>query len=160
MKVGFTGTRNTLSGLQEMSLLRVVSQVEADEWHHGDCIGADASFHRAVSDSTSPTIVHPPDKSDLRAGCVPVIGKILPAKGYFARNRDIVESTEILIACPPCKPLPVDADGNPSGGTHYTVAYAIKRRKLVLIIWPDGTIEKTFTASSPASSFLHEFILL
>ncbi len=59
----------------------------------------------------------------------------LPAKTHFARNRDIVNSTDRLLATPPCRPLP------DKGGTAYTVNFCRKAGKPVCVIWPDGDVE-------------------
>ncbi len=60
-----------------------------------------------------------------------------PAKTHFARNRDIVDETEVLIACP------CEMEHQDRGGTWYTADYALKRGKRTIIVWPDGSMKET-----------------
>ncbi len=62
----------------------------------------------------------------------------LPPKTYFARNRDIVDAADLLIA------TPFNNFEEDRGGTWYTVNYARKRKKPIVIVWPTGkaTIER------------------
>ena len=41
MKIGFTGTRDGMS-IRQLVVLRTQFAKHATEFHHGDCIGADA----------------------------------------------------------------------------------------------------------------------
>lgn len=50
----------------------------------------------------------------------------------LARNRDIVDETEILIACPG------HMHEELRSGTWSTIRYAVKIQRPHIIIWPDG----------------------
>lgn len=138
MKVGFTGTRNGMTEAQKCSFTALIAELNITELHHGDCVGADddaANLAREV-DYREPCRIHchPPVDEKLRAWNR-YAWETYPAKTHFARNRDIVDMTDALIAIPWVRPLPS------SGGTVYTINYARKIGRRVMIIWPDGTVE-------------------
>lgn len=141
MRIGFTGTRNGLTMEQENSLMDVLAGYSFSEFHHGDCFGSDAEAHGMVVTvfrRDTKIVIHPgysvhaPADTSMRAFCDG--DEIRQPKSYFARNRDIVNETDVLIATPPSKPLPL------SGGTAYTVGYAQGQNKTVVIIYPDGEV--------------------
>lgn len=143
MKIGFTGTRNGMTAAQKGAVTRFLNATLSlpksnNEAHHGDCIGSDAEFHYLVYDLAR-TVIHPgysannPTDDSKRAYCEG--NEIRGPKNHFARNRDIIDETEMLLSTPPCKPLPS------SGGTAYTIGYARKQRKPIVVIYPDGEVE-------------------
>ncbi len=135
MNTGFTGTRLGMTPAQRDTFARLVGELPITLFRHGDCIGADAVAHDICS-TLIPIIIHPPVDNTLRAN--KVASCIMAPKTHFARNRDIVDQSEILIAVPqyadPITPTT-------RGGTAYTVNYARKVGKPVKIIRPDGSIE-------------------
>lgn len=142
MKIGFSGTRNGMTDAQRAALIGLFGQLEPTEFHHGACKGADASAAFIADDSKGVWIVAHPGKSAkggenewLDQCAMECSDDVRDTKTHFARNRDIVNETDLLIACPPCQPLPA------SGGTAYTVGYAGKVGKPVKIIWPSGIVE-------------------
>ena len=139
MIVGFTGTRNGMTPEQRLflSTFLISNRIEATEAHHGDCVGADADFHQLCMGASIPVVIHPPEfrpNDSLRAYCEGYRTLLLP-KGYLARNRDIVNASEVIFACPR---LMVQED---RGGTWYTINFATKKQKTVYIFWPDGSYE-------------------
>jgi hypothetical protein len=58
----------------------------------------------------------------------------LPQLTHFARNRNIVDASDILIV------IPYQDEWQPSGGTWYTHDYAVKKGVLVVIIELSGTM--------------------
>ena len=98
MKVGFTGTRNGMTKEQSVSVFRTLCEYHPTEVHHGDCVGADRDFHDISKGCKIWVVIHPPHKEDLRAFCVGDETKM--ERSYLARNRHIVDETEILIATP------------------------------------------------------------
>jgi len=133
MNIGFTGTRMTPTQAQEETL-RNLLMFSKGSLHHGDCVGADALAHRLALEAEFKVWIHPPVDEKLRAFCTDAT--ILPPKTHFERNRDIVNSTEILIA------VPFTDEEQPTGGTWYTVAYARKRRKPIYIIERSGRLRR------------------
>ena len=134
MIVGFTGTQKGMTADQKKTFRYFITHWEIDEFHHGDCIGADADAHKIVRKiSTAPVHLHPPVKRVKRAFCE--ADKTYPSDEYLTRNRHIVKCSDLLIAAP---------DGfeeKRKSGTWYTVRQAEKCGVPVLIIWPDGTYE-------------------
>jgi len=139
--VGFTGTRKGMTLAQEALVIDILKSEDFTEYHHGDCVGADKQFHKLITDkykrsgmyygthSTSfPIIVHPPDNDKHRAFCKE--GKILKPKPYLKRNKDIVDSCDLLIACP----NPKDEINKLRSGTWSTIRYAKKQGKDIIII--------------------------
>lgn len=130
--VGFTGTRNGMTKPQREVVEALLGNPAVTEVHHGDCVGADSEFHEIAWRLGTFIVVHPPEKEALRAGCKG--NEILPAKEYLARNWDIVEACDLLIAAP-------QSPGEKNrGGTWWTIRAARKAGKPIHIVDADGTI--------------------
>lgn len=141
MKYGFTGTRRGMTMEQVNRLIEVVgpgSELGMTEFHHGDCVGADDDAAGIVfSYAKSVRIIcHPPLDEKHRAFNGNYI-ECRERKTHFARNRDIVNESERLIACP-CTVQMITP--KTMGGTAYTVNYARKQGKPILIIEPGGDL--------------------
>jgi hypothetical protein len=134
MIIGFTGTQNGMTRKQGESFLLLIRELGINEFHHGDCIGADAQAHKIVSNLTDAQImVHPPDKNIKRAFCKSNnVAQPLP---YLERNKIIVNESNILIATPNQYKEVLRS------GTWSTIRYAKKSNKTCYIIFPDGNIE-------------------
>jgi nucleoside 2-deoxyribosyltransferase len=133
MKVGFTGTRKGMTLEQQETFAQEFIKLNPTELHHGDAIGADEQAHNIAKFRTK-IVIHPPLNPSKRAykrGDVH-----LEPKPYLERNRDIVDSTDILIACPK------EFSEILKSGTWACTRYARSRSKPVLIIWPDGTVTR------------------
>ncbi len=137
MKVGFTGTQIGMSLRQKAALREFLLDLEIDEFHHGDCIGADEEAHRLLLDlrpSSLPTIViHPPINPAKRAYCrrfsSPGIKIVeLNPQDYIERNHSIVDAVHGLIVAPKS-----DAEELRSG-TWATYRYAKKIGKLTMVL--------------------------
>lgn len=146
MIIGFTGTRNGMTPPQRATVEKVVAKLLFDfgahEAHHGDCVGADAEF----SDIAFPLAaihVRPGPDGPLRAHKGAAV--YYPEKTHFARNRDIVKGCDLLLATPR---LMTEED---RGGTWYTINFARKVGKPIIIVWPDGS-ELRERLTSPARS--------
>ena len=118
MVIGFSGTRRGMSTRQKLDLVTKLQELSVTEFHHGDCIGADAEAHDIVRDQFPDIqiVVHPPNDDKQRAwrrGDV-----ILPTGYYLNRNRSIVDSTEALIA------TPWESRNVVRSGTWFTIRYA------------------------------------
>ena len=130
MKVGFTGTREGMTAAQIVALTEFFAKHgdKITEFHHGDCVGADAQAHNIACGmiGEDKVYVHPPDIDTRRAFCKsPHIARPM---GYLARDLKIVESTERMIAAPKAGPPA------PRSGTWYTVRRAQERKRPVLIL--------------------------
>lgn len=148
--IGITGTRSGGTPEQQAMLKKLMGNLHRDRssshpdgyventsttfcFHHGDCIGVDQLAHETAVEQGWTTHVHPPIKNEVRAMCEG--DEMSPPKGYFARNRDIVDSCSVLIAVPPC-------DEDPGrGGTWYTINYARKVGTTVIMIPQNGVLD-------------------
>lgn len=154
--IGFTGPREGLTDEQRAALQLVLETSmavhdiytvgetpEAPAFHHGDCVGADAQAHEIARAVGWVIIIHPPENDSQRAFCglmgeeVELMRKPLP---YLERNKQIVEHSKLLIACPGTMEELLRS------GTWSTVRYARDRRRQwrnqyrILVIWPNGTV--------------------
>ena len=126
MIAGFTGSRKLkLTEQQKNTLAEFIKNMEITEFHHGDCIGADASVHEFIRLQFPGIriIIHPPVDSKNRAFCEGDV--ILDKKDYMERNRDIVDSCDVLFALPP-------ESSNPRSGTLATIRYSEKKQIAVI----------------------------
>jgi hypothetical protein len=138
MRVGFTGTENGMTVAQKQCFVYLLGSLNQPltEFHHGDCIGADAQAHDLVVEHYSTKIViHPPIISDKRAFKVTGNPTLMPCFDYMKRNLHIVVFTDLLIA------TPRQPDEVLRSGTWATVRRAKKARKQIRVIRPDGGIE-------------------
>lgn len=144
MRIGFTGTRRGMSEPQRNVVQILLAEFGAEPgstFHHGDCVGADEQAHRQADAVGLGIFIYPPIDSTHRTHCGLLklaqgsqIRKIYQPKHYTARNRDIVNSSDIIIAAPR------EFEEQSFGGTWYTVRYARKAGKRVLIVYPDGIV--------------------
>lgn len=134
-RFGFTGTRDGMTDAQKTSL-REFLRGGAGELHHGDCVGADSEAHDIADECGYSIRIHPPLDPKLRAWRKVPTHMMFPEQSHFARNRTIVQNTIALIA------TPKEMVGQARGGTWYTVGYARKLGKTVVLILPDGTINQ------------------
>lgn len=132
--VGFTGTRHGMTDVQATVLEGFLRPMA--EFHHGSCKGADVEAARIVRRTFAHPvriIAHPGPDDDQCRDESGVDDETLPGLTHFARNRDIVDQCDELIACPR------EPTEQPKGGTWYTIRYARKRGVKVTVIWPDGS---------------------
>lgn len=134
-RFGFTGTRHGMTPAQRVSLQRYLAG-SSGEFHHGDCVGADSEAHDIADGCGYGIIIHPPSDYAHRAWRDVPKHMMRDEKTHFARNRDIVDDTLALIA------TPFDVEEQSKGGTWYTIRYAKKRGRTVILIRPDGSIEQ------------------
>ena len=131
--VGFSGTRVGMTDAQKIAVDRLLSDPRITYVVHGDCVGADAEFHKLARDNDLRVIVCPPTNDRLRAFCQ---GDYMnPPLGYLTRNQVIVKSSDYLVAAPK------EMAEQEKGGTWYTVRFARKKNRKVVIVWPDGTTQ-------------------
>lgn len=138
--IGFTGTRYGMDAAQTKKIRTVMKSVierlnknkyETFFFHHGNCVGADeeAAFH--AKNLSMHIVCHPPVKVDLESKSTADINEIVhPRKSHLARNRDIVDSSHVMLAAPRSEER--------VGGTWYTIEFAVKQKKPVLVVMPNG----------------------
>ena len=138
--IGVTGTRDGMSKLQKESFESCIGAILfQQEWserilHQGQCIGVDVEFARLLKNRYGFKVIsHPPIKKDLIGICEN--DEVCPAKSYFARNRDIVNCSELMFV------FPKEERRQSHGGTWYTFDFAIKNMKPTILIRPSGKID-------------------
>lgn len=126
MKVGVTGTRSGMSEAQYLQMSIYLSLLPVgSELHHGDCVGVDVEVATMAKDAGLRIVCHPPIKEELRA--FHASDEILEPLTHFARNRNIVDSCDVLLV------VPYQTAHQNTGGTWYTHDYAVKKNKPVKI---------------------------
>lgn len=147
---GFTGTQQGMTDAQKSSFARLVQRVPPDEFHHGDCIGADEQAHALVREycPTTLVVIHPPTNQNKRAFCEvddilhEEIGRKTPTTewkypfDYLIRNQHIVNFATVLIA------TPGESKEQLRSGTWSTVRRGRKKGIPVFIILPSGKIRR------------------
>lgn len=142
LHVGFTGTRQGMTDSQKSGLIALFELIGRKNLinailHHGDCVGADAEADDIISLYGGNVVIHPPTATQYRAfknqeesrpkGLANVIEVHKPS-AYLVRDRRIVDSCRLLIAAP--------KSFVETGGTWYTINYAKRERRSVLILNP------------------------
>ena len=130
--IGFTGTRRGMTAEQK-TVLRSLLQAAGGEFHHGDCIGADAEAHDIAQANGLEPVIHPPTDPKQRAR--KEAKRILAPLPYLRRNKEIVRETELLIA------TPGEFEEQHRSGTWSTVRHARRLGRRVLVILPDGKLQ-------------------
>jgi hypothetical protein len=145
LAIGFTGTRDGMTGKQRASVALIMQDVLARavgegitdrSAHHGDCVGADAEFHELVRLRPVPwaitMVVHPGPAGRLSAGCGwPAERR--PRLPFMERNANIVAESTVMIAAP------VGMTEERSG-TWATINMARHAERPLAIAWPDGFV--------------------
>lgn len=129
MRLGFTGTQIGMNPFQKFILTEIIKSFSpVDEFHHGDCIGADADAHAIALLYVTSIVIHPPIDSSKRAFCHG--HKFYPEKQYLDRNYDIVIMSDIMIGTPRSNTEYLRS------GTWSTIRKSKKLQKHLFIIYP------------------------
>lgn len=143
IKIGFTGSRTGITLGQQVTVLDILQHFFVpetnNEFHHGNCVGADEQALMMAEAVGWWTVAHPANGLDDLQISVFSSDEAWNYKHPLTRNKDIVEETEYLIACPKESTEPKPARGQ---GTWSTVRYARQRGKQLVIVWPDGTFKE------------------
>ena len=131
--VGFTGTRFDVTKPQGKMLRQIVQIIKPKEGQHGDCVGADATMHRILRNSKCRITIRPPNDDSERAFCQGA-NRVMMPKAHLARNRDIVDNSDVLVA------TPRTVEEELRSGTWATIRYARKRFLPIIIIDPVGKV--------------------
>jgi len=139
--LGITGSRKGCTAPQYDRLRRLLrDHAECfNELHHGACVGADEQAVLLARELKLPVriVAYPanfsPASGLVSLDAIEASDEVKRAADPLARNRDIVDATSALIACP-------DTAAPARSGTWSTIRYARCRDKLVVIIDPEGTV--------------------
>lgn len=141
MRLGVTGSIKGATLAQAMKLWEIMASCEFRQLSHGDAIGVDALAHQAAlamrdfrSTPWPRIVLHPPINESRRAFCKDA-DEIRDPKGYLARDKSIVDESDMLIA------VPDTPEERLRSGTWTTVRYARKLHRFIIRINPDGDVE-------------------
>lgn len=130
VKIGFSGSRQGMSATQKDILFNLLKD-KAGEFHHGNCIGADSEAHDMATVLNYKVCIHDPlNQGSNWAGKRGALH--YPPMPYKVRNKNIVEKTAVLFACP------LAFDGK--GGTWNAIEWAKRLKRQFYIILPNGDI--------------------
>lgn len=129
--VGFTGTQVGMTQQQERALRYILEVEQPEQFHHGNCVGADEQAARLAMSLGITTIAHCGDNPEKQSKLVSDI--TIAPKDNMDRNHDIVDVCEMLIATPKGAP-------QLRSGTWATIRYAETVNRHTLIITPNGEI--------------------
>lgn len=135
MIIGFTGSRYGMTPEQRDWVREFLGQNAYETFHHGGCVGADEQAHRMAKAAHMTIVVHPGTVSELMRGDCPDADQVLPATATLIRNRDIVEASDCIIACPNTW-----REAMRGSGTWATIRYARKLEKSRFVVFPNGRI--------------------
>ena len=133
MKVGMTGTRFGLTEPQFEAFQHVIPWINVTEFHHGDCVGADAEIATYLRE------YHPTIRIISRPCTITKARAYTPADEThdpiepLVRNRLIVDSVDLMFA------FPGKMMEQQRSGTWATIRYARKQGVTLAIFWPDGS---------------------
>lgn len=130
---GFTGTKEGMTQKQQDTVRRLLVAYRSvfRTFHEGDCVGADVEAAAIAKECDYIIHCHPPLRSSHR-GFFPADVYEEP-RPYLVRDQHIVNASELLIATP--KGF---VEGQRSG-TWTTWRYAMKKKRKVITVYPDGT---------------------
>lgn len=138
MIIGFTGSRHGMSLEQRVVVEKVCKQIASldgkHQFHHGDCIGADAEAHDIFKKAGFETHIHPPRLTLRQAHCQGDV--CYPPDDYIPRDRRIVETCEVLIG------TPKELKEVLRSGSWATIRHARRTKTKCLIVLRDGTYVK------------------
>jgi hypothetical protein len=137
--VGFTGCREGMTEPQKSKVYGLLTDLYTLGFRtvrHGICIGSDWDFHNMCKELGFTIIGHPGvNKTGERMVNKLIKCDALHTEKYFLlRNRDIVNSCEIMIATPNTK------DQSLRSGTWSTIRYAKKCKRNILVVDPEGIL--------------------
>jgi hypothetical protein len=140
--ISFTGTRTGLTDDQIVAAKRLLKRQDPSELHHGCAKGGDEQLVSLVCnlgwEGEVSIIAHPAMNvgSWTSGPAMAASTKVLKAKPPLERNLDLAIVCDWLLACPK------EFYEEQRSGTWATIRRAIKLRRMVKIIWPDGRLEE------------------
>lgn len=133
VRIGFTGNRYGLNQSQIEEIKKIIESHDNIIVSHGDCVGSDTEFHNicvSYKEQFNKNIsihIYPSFNPVMRAfnkGDV-----IMKEKQYLQRNLDIINNSDMLIACPVDKNVE-----EMRSGTWVTIRHAKKQGMTIHIL--------------------------
>jgi len=133
MTVGFTGTRMGMTLHQKSEFVKLIQSVPITKFVHGGCRGADEQARDLILMHCPyvELICLPGDESQLEANMGILRQRVHRPKPYLSRNKEIVDSCDLLIASP------LASIEQLRSGTWSTIRYARKFHKKHTILLPE-----------------------
>jgi hypothetical protein len=134
LRVGFTGTRDGMTEKQKAALRSILTTIRASHLHHGCCTGADAEAHEIAKVMGLGIEIHPSTDTKTQVRTLyPDCELLHEQKPALERNKDIVQATRVIVACPKTEAEELRS------GTWATVRHARKQEdRSVVVITPEG----------------------
>lgn len=137
--IGFTGTRDGMSIGQKLGLSELLARFKNNlkpedhfEFHHGNCVGADAEFDWIVRNHGFENLhIHPSTHEETQAFCITPGDVVYTAKRPLVRDREMVDVIDYLIATPKN-----ESKEEARSGTWATIRYAKAKKNINIIILP------------------------
>jgi hypothetical protein len=130
-RVGFTGTHKGVSAFQLAALTKKLESLKEEgfnEFHHGQCVGADEQAARIAKSLGYRVVAHPGLAKDpanlLYRSEWGGNDEVREPKPFIERDRDIVDKTETMLA------TPLTYEETTRSGTWSTVRYARKQGRV------------------------------
>ena len=145
--IGVSGSREGMTEKQKKvgaAILEGLKSKGATRLRHGDCKGVDCDAHQMALELGLEVIVHPPTHDANRAFCEGEGVTVLGPRPYLTRNMDIIDKSRVIVAFPKQPKGWVSLNGEPirgSGTWHVIRNTRAEPRKLLIVVWPDGTYE-------------------
>lgn len=114
MNIAFTGHRDRI--LDKSQLSAIAHKYPDATWIHGGAVGFDTQVCNFAREHGINQVVVRPDYRTIH-----------PKRAPLVRNEQIVDMADLVVAC---------YDGRQHGGTLYTMRYASRRNKPLLILQP------------------------
>lgn len=135
MIVGFTGTRQGMTGEQKFEVARLLRYLNPSIVLHGCCVGADRIFHRIVLSSVSHTVVIEgfPGDNEQKTWAERNGVESNPIHPYLERNKIIAKRSDIMIVTPKGEKEELRS------GTWATIRCRKKTGLLLYIVEPSGS---------------------
>jgi hypothetical protein len=136
--LGFTGTRQGMTNAQYYTVRALIAFMCPEVAHHGCCMGADEQFARICFELRVGRIIsHPPIKTEFKA--LDTYSHVQRReRPYLVRNRDIVDESDLLLACPKDSENMVVPR---KGGTWCTIKDARSQNRPLVSVYPGGNLE-------------------
>lgn len=130
--VGITGSLEGLTGPQLRWAKQFIQDNVVRVLHHGNCIGGDEDVATLFYKGQDTYIIAHPGHISTMQSKISFNDLVLPEKHTLARNRLIVNSSDLLLGFPKID----DEDDN--SGSWYTIRWAKRHRTPVIVISPTG----------------------
>lgn len=124
-----------MTAAQKAGVREAMGSLGARVLTHGDCLGADAEAHAIAVELGVRVRIRPANVAGMRAYCSG--GEVVAGpEAPLVRNRRIVDDGEVLIAAPGMM------QEQRRSGVWATIRYAMKQDRRIVIVWPDGQVER------------------